>query len=86
MCNAIFSIVSWDNSVTYFKSASTLNVFDPAEIMDIDMDTPPITYKSENDYDRNISFNTYSEKDWKYLTENNDRSRGSCKSTQRYAY
>lgn len=60
----------WENSVTHFKSASTLSALDPAEIMSIDLDTPPIVHEYENDYDHNVYFNECREKDWKKAARN----------------
>ena len=54
--------MSWENSFTLFKSASTLSSFDPVEIKAIDLDDPPAACKAENYYDRDTSSSTYSDK------------------------
>ena len=60
---------SWENSVACFKSASTLSMFDPSDVMDVDAGTPPIARKADDEHDRNISSNERSKKDWKKASQ-----------------
>ena len=62
--------ITWDSSVTDFKTASTLKIFDQLDIISIEINTPPIIHKVEQEYDRKISSNTYSSKNWKMAIQN----------------
>ena len=62
--------ITWNSSVTNFKSASTLHTTNPLDILNIELNTPPIITQAEQDYDRKISSNNYSSKDWKIAMQN----------------